>query len=819
MDKNKSDKVSKKIPVLNHGFLVDKLAFGLLLLGILLLPFVFYPIPGTSIVVVKKFFILSIILAAFLLWLVGRLQTGSIKISQSAIVWAALLLPASFLVSGLFSGAVRNSLVGNFYQSETFLSVLFLWLLLFLVLQFFSDKNRLFNFYVFFSFSGLVLGLYTLARFFLGPYLSQTYTDLLPVSLVGFWYESGVIFGLVAIITLSILELLNLSQTKSLKIVLNLTLVVSLVCLVLINYSTVWLLVGLLALGLFIFSVINKEEKFGGIKSMIKYSSVTFVISLVFFALSGPNGFLFEPIDEVYNNFEFSFLEIRPGINSTVEILKQTAENDLLLGVGPNNFTNAWINYRPRAVNESLYWNTNFEYVFGILPTYIIVSGLLGFLSILILLGTLIYGMFRGVWLALNKNTDPLEKTLILLGLIFNLYVWSMLVLYTPIAVGLPLAFVGLGIFLATLVKVGLVKENKYSLYNSQIKRISSITLLLALLIMTLFSIFNLSQRFWSVVVYSEATRALAAGNFEEADSLLVKALAINNKNPLYFRTLTGLKLRQLNDLLNTQGLSQDDMSSQVKSLIDVSVSGAKEAVRLHPLDYQNLLVLGGVYEFLASLGLEGISSQSYETAKSTYEEAFLLNPNNPEILFNMARLEISQNNFTTARDLLDQALSIKTNHNSSIVLLSQLDIEDNNMPAAIGRLEAALAKDPTNTNLLFQLGLLQYRNNNINNAIEALTRAINFSQGGINANASYFLGLSYDARGERIKAIEQFEIINQYNPNNQEVAYILNNLRAGRTALSGLNSVSNIEESILETAGTVEESNVLDVESINTDE
>ena len=327
MDKDKSETRNTKKLVLSQS-LADKLAFGVLLLGILLLPFVFYPIPGTSILIVKKFFILLVVLLSVLLWLTARFQTRAFKISQSSILLASLLLPVSFLVSGLFSGAIRNSLIGNFYQSETFLSILILWLVFFLVTQLFSDKSKLFNFYIFFSFSGLLFGLYILSRFFLGPVLPPVYTGLLPVGLLGAWYENAIMLGLVAVLTVSMLELLNLSQTKLLKILLITTLTVSLLGLILINYSTVWLLVGLISLGLFVFSTLTDQKAYAGLKSLIKYSSIVFIISLAFFALGGTDGYLTKSINDVYNYFEFSFLDIRPGFNSTVEIRKGATEDN-----------------------------------------------------------------------------------------------------------------------------------------------------------------------------------------------------------------------------------------------------------------------------------------------------------------------------------------------------------------------------------------------------------------------------------------------------------------------------------------------------------
>ena len=55
------------------------------------------------------------------------------------------------------------------------------------------------------------------------------------------------------------------------------------------------------------------------------------------------------------------------------------------------------------------------------------------------------------------------------------------------------------------------------------------------------------------------------------------------------------------------------------------------------------------------------------------------------------------------------------------------------------------------------------------------------------NSNARYILGLVYDEKGEKDKAIEQFEMVASFNPDNLEVQKILANLRAGEKALEGI--------------------------------
>jgi tetratricopeptide (TPR) repeat protein len=774
----------------------DNIAFWILLVGILLLPFVFYPIAGASVIVIKKFFLLGVILAAFLFWVIGRLQEGTWRMPLSSVIAGAFLLPLSFLVSALFSGSIRHSIIGAFYQPETVLSALFLWVLMVLVIEFFSDRHRLFNFYIGFCVSGLLFGLYTLVRFLLGPVLPMNIANFLPVSLLGSWYENGIFLGLVTIFSVLMLEFFSLEKAKILKFTLNLTIAVSILCLILINYSTAWLVIGLLTLAVFIyFTFLKKGIDNNKKKILIRPSSIVLGLSVIFFMLSGVTGPISTPLNSIYNKFQFSFLEVRPGFSSTADVIKGVANDSPLFGVGPNNFPNAWTIYRPKFVNELQYWNVNFSNSFGILPTYIVTAGLLGVLAMLLFFGSLLYSISKAVLVSKKDPDDILGKMLLGLASLGTLYLWLMLAFYTPNVFGLPMAFIMTGLLVATMVDDKVVKTKLLLLYKTNRSHFISISVLVILLIGTLVLSYSLIQKFLAVTSYSKGAEAMAVGNIDEANIYFIKTLNADSKNPLYLRTFSSLKLQELNRLLSTESVEKEETSAKMEALIDAAVTSAQEASRLNPLDYQNFQVLAGVYEFLASINI----NQAYESAKVTYEKALSLNPNNPELLLNMARLEIGQNNFEEARALLEKALTIKTNYASSIVLLSQLDVEDGNTTNAINRLESALAKNPYDTNLLFQLGLLSYRNGNYVGAIESFKNAVAFSQGGINANASYFLGLSYAENGQRSLAVEQFEIIQKFNPDNAEVNYILANLKAGRSALSGLSSGQNVQTPALE--------------------
>lgn len=96
-----------------------------------------------------------------------------------------------------------------------------------------------------------------------------------------------------------------------------------------------------------------------------------------------------------------------------------------------------------------------------------------------------------------------------------------------------------------------------------------------------------------------------------------------------------------------------------------------------------------------------------------------------------------------------------------------------------------AMALDPVNPYLFLQRGAIFYQQKNYESAKTDLEFAINLKSD--YPDVMYLLGLTYDKLGQQDEAINVFSKLYSSNIQNQEVKTILDNLRAGRPALSGL--------------------------------
>ncbi|MCX6719858.1 MAG: tetratricopeptide repeat protein, partial [Candidatus Staskawiczbacteria bacterium] len=100
----------------------------------------------------------------------------------------------------------------------------------------------------------------------------------------------------------------------------------------------------------------------------------------------------------------------------------------------------------------------------------------------------------------------------------------------------------------------------------------------------------------------------------------------------------------------------------------------------------------------------------------------------------------------------------------------------------AIKSYDQALSLNPNDPYIFYQEGIVYYVAKQNQNAKEKLEKAVALTPD--YSNALYFLGLSYDALGDKVKALEQFNKIQQLNPEDKIIQNIINNLNAGLSAL-----------------------------------
>src|SRR5690606_23043696 len=146
------------------------------------------------------------------------------------------------------------------------------------------------------------------------------------------------------------------------------------------NFFHLWLIVGFFAL-LFLIYILSRDTLFAvaepddntNVSPLLIISTLAVVLVSVFFVVAGD--YAGARVSAVTN---INYLEVRPSLTATTDVLRSAYQEDILLGSGPNRFSDTWRLYKDRSINETIFWNTDFVAGFGLVATWFVTLGILG---------------------------------------------------------------------------------------------------------------------------------------------------------------------------------------------------------------------------------------------------------------------------------------------------------------------------------------------------------------------------------------------------------------------------------------------------------
>lgn len=774
-----------------RGGRLQNLSFALLLIVPLLTPIAFapsFPLEWAK----TALFGLSTLLA-FIVWIIFRLKDGTLVFPASGALLAGALTVAVSFLSALFSGFLATSFAGEAAETSSALMLAIFFLLLFLVSLLFNSKQRIiYGYFVFFGVFLLVV-IFQILRLAFGPdFLSFGIFNSTISNTVGRWNDLAIFFGAGAILSLVTVELVSLS--RGFKVLAYAALAVSLFFLALVNFSQIWPVLAVFSLIFLVYvisfgkansggrsldvqgSAENPAEGFSGNGSSERKipaaSLIVLLLSLVFILAGGPLG------NAISNQFNVSQIDARPSFAATFAIAKETLARDPILGAGPNRFVNNWLLYKPDGVNQTIFWNVDFNSGVGFLPTFIVTLGLLGALSWFLFL---VAFLLAGCKAILSSGGDKASRYLASSSFLTALFLWLANIFYTPGVSILVLTFFFTGLFIASLSEGGFVRMKTVSFADNPRKGFVSVLVLVLFLIGAASASYLLIQKFAAAAYFQKGLLAFSSsGNLDSAEKNILKAVGISETAAEY-RALAQIDLVRMSGLFSNppSNLSAEAIRSEFQRLLTSALDRAGAAVAADRSDYRNWLAIGQVYEAVVPLRIQN----AYESSLNAYKQALSLNPKSPAIYLALARLEAARGDDAASKSFIAEALKQKGNYTEAIFLLSQLQVREGNLKDAIASVEAAGVLAPRDSGVFFELGLLRYNNKDYEGAASALERAIALNPS--YANAKYFLGLSYEKLGREADAIKQFSDLKATNPDNGEVDLILRNLKAGRAPFS----------------------------------
>lgn len=754
----------------------ERLNLWPLYLVIFLLPLFFLPWAVNVLDFQKQSLLLFLVFLSLWGWLGKVFITGRIKLRLTFLYLPLGILLLVIFLSSIFSLYQYGSFWGwPLKTNQAFFTFLGLALFFFLFLNTFREREQIVKaFYLLSASTALVaiFGIFQLFGVFLFPWFWSQSTSFNTIGTANGW--ALFLASLLPILVLLLSGNWKKGERRPWGFLLNIIAVVTAIAgIFLVNFWVAWivLLAGMtliLAFGI----IRGRGEE---IKTLVFLPALLLAIALIF-------GIFRVPIQGLPR----TGLELLPSYSHTLEIAGKVLREKPLLGSGPGTFSYDFSLHRSPALNKTIFWNIRFGSGAAEMPERLATFGILGFLAFLALLGSFLFTGFKS-----QLRLSERERSFWLPGLGLLASFFGLIVGFFLYPGNLSLEFL---FWFLPAIFLGFCQE-KTRTWQLEAKKFQSVIAsfsLIGVLILSFVFLVFLGQRYLSQVSYYQGLRALSQNRNQQALAKILRAAQLSPSTDAYWRDLSQVAISQLQKEMARQDLTKKELSQRVQTFFNLMINAGKKATDVSPHNVANWLARGFAYR--QSIGL---AQGSFDWALKSYERAQELEPNNPFLFLERARVYLAQaqlmeqlkksekvnDNLEKAKEELDKAIALKKDYwpahfQKAVILDAQ-----GNLKEAIAKLEEIKPFNQQDVGLAFRLGSLYWRAENLEKAREEFERAVQLNPNF--ANARYFLGLIYDKQGEKKKAIAEFEKIASYSKENKEkVAEILKNLKAGKPAL-----------------------------------
>lgn len=755
-----------------------------------LLPILFIPLQSAPVEYSKVLIASAGLFIALILFSLSVLRSGVILVPRSLpllLLWFVVLVAG---ISSLLSGDIRDSLFGDSLGVHTtgFLALLVLTVTIWSVVG--PKKASVMRLYMLLAASTFILVIYHLLRLAFGAdFLSFGIFTNSVSSPIGSWNDLALFLGLTVL--LSLITLMQLSLTSNGRLLFAGVIILALAMLAVINFLYVWVILALISLVILVYTL--GKDRFLVPKSIPADESkltpvdmTTLLITILVFGVS----VLFLLGGSILGSFiadraNVSYVEVRPSLEATAGIVRDTYGDNALLGVGPNKFVDAWRLYKNEAINATVFWNTNFLGGSGYIPTFFVTMGILGVIAWIAFILSFAY---MGLRLLLRSNDgDKMWYYIATSAFAGAAYIWLMSFLYIPGAVVLLIGALCTGVTIVASQMIGGAGAHKFEVGSDKRMAFVMTLIIIGLIVGSVASLYGVGRHYASAYIFSESVRSLQTGvSIENIELETTRALELYQSD-VYARRITEYQLAKINTLLSLTDPGVEEQQ-EFQEAIARGIEAGTIATEVDPTEPENWAVLGRIYTILSGAQIEG----AYDRALEVLTRARDLDPTNPLRYLELAQLEAQVGNFEGAREFINEAMTRKTNYVDALTLLTQIEISSGNTNGAVQSTRAMISLEPSNPARYYQLGVLESAGGNVDAAIEAFEEAVRLDRDF--SNARYYLALAYEASGRGDEAIEQLQRVLQLNPGNQDVISLIQQIEANEQ-LQGVPQLQQREE------------------------
>lgn len=638
---------------------------NVLLLVLIALPLAFVPATFFSLSGFKFTIIwIAAIFTAFGV-LVSKLNAPTFKLPLNIISISGLAVVLLTVISAFASESVATSFFGIGYSLDSVLSIVSLFILFSVASYVFSNRADAMRLHSVVIVTSIIVALWQALRFLIAlsgkAFPSFGYFENITDTTIGSFNDTAIFLGLGLVIAMVATRFLIFG--KKMRAIVYALSVLSVIVLLIINFSLLWYILGISAI-----AVIGYAMSYGSREGAARVPIFPLVIALLSCAMiiAGPKVSVL-----ISQPFGIDYVEVRPDWRATADVGWSTIKHDPILGVGPSRFVREWHAAKSVEVNETIFWNFDFLYGISFLATTLTTVGILGFLAWLTFVGSIIVASVRAI---MRAAEDKVNAYLTVSSGVITIFLWTFSIFYVPGIVIMAITFIFTGAFVGLMVKTGVVKTREIESTDDQRYHFIYVFVIVSCMMLVVIYAYLIGKKVVASVYFDQAQRTLAVSEGEDIEGAIAKAEKglFFNVEDTYYRAISELRLGQLavltNQLNETQQQPTDESRQFAQQLISAAVANAQQAIVVDPTNHANYLALARVYRSVPEA--EG----SIDLANQAYDEAQRLAPTNPGIKYEKAIIALIGQDYQKTLDLLVEAVQMKSNFVEAARLYIELD-------------------------------------------------------------------------------------------------------------------------------------------------
>ena len=748
---------------------MEKASFNVFV-GTIVLAIVFFLSPAfLPFMAVKTLIIALGVLISFALYCVSRIQGHKLSVPLHPVVILGGLSAVTAVVASLFSVSAVNSFMGVTFDQYTGGFLMLILLGGFLTVLLARSRERIavilsaitgcFVLVALFHFIRIISGLFNYPLLSFGIFTSQTST------MVGSWYDLGILSALVFIVSFFVLEMNISKMLPTTRRLMSITIglcVVSFISVALVDLYLIWVGIALTTLFYAIYRIIVARTIEGSFTKKVPYFAIVIFIVAAGFVWKGQ-----VIVSGLVTSLSVNYAEISLPWQSTLDIAASTIKTSPVLGAGPDRFAEQYLLYKPKTINSTQFWNVTFPNGSSFLLTSLVNEGLIGFILWILLMVWLLVAGFR---IMRNPPQAIMSRATLGTTYIATFFLWTMLVLYNPSHAILFITMVMTGLFIAALateqahehshiakMRVFEIHGIHWSAGESEGAKAgrASLIVLYILLLCAIGFLFVYVKDTIAQKHFQSGVNASIIGDIAGARSSFNTALSFK-KSDTYYQALAQIDAFDINSIISTTQTGSSSALATIGALINEGIGYARSGQAIDPANVNNYIAEGDISEIATAISVPN----AYENSKAAYIHAIRLSPLNPATYLSLARLEYL--------------------HGST--------------SSAVADISAALQLKPDYTDALFEAGVLSYNGGDYRTAASAFQSALKVDVTYV--NAEYYLGLTFARVNDVTNATTIFDDLAGKYPQNTTIAAILASLKSGKSIFNTPTQVENVESS-----------------------